>query len=417
MKKEGIKDQPPEQKGFSLKSFFRLSSSKTSSQASFHSGKEDSNSVKTEEDYENQSGPGRTPSEEELHRQQQEEAYYEGQAAGYSADNQLRGPPLPPTAPKPYFNPGLVQGRGRRPSPPRKPLLQYSDMNPFIDLLTTANGIIPSDLIPGASVDAAFRKNLMKVINIDFKELLLASQNVIQSAQTLFEYKGMDIWIILQKYIQKASQDPDAQKNLILMVVLLCERGTNFDKYSSKMSKDGANMVNYLKNKYNLVSKLNKSKSNELTLARVGHCFHLLVCSYMEQCLSPTVSDMAMNKWTEGYPKCMKTSAFTALIPRADISGFKDVHKQTLTIAYLCHQIEFSKVVTKKKEHKATIEEWIDLTYPYAVAGIEAEYLDDTQRINSLVTLGLWDIRATDFTSTAISKAANALSKYMRSSD
>lgn len=296
-------------------------------------------------------------------------------------------------------------------------LFQNVEMSTFSDLIVTANGFIPADLVPGASVDAAFRKNLMKVINIEFRDLLLANQSVVQAAQTLFEYKGMDIWIILQKYIQKASQDLDAQKHLVMMVVLLCERGTNFDKYSSKMSKEGANLVTLLKNRYNEVSKLNKSKSNELTLARVGHCFPLLVCSYMEQCLSPTVSDMAMNKWAESYPKYKKTSAFTALIPRGYISGFKDVHKQTLTIAYLCHQIEFSKVVTKKKEHKATIEEWIDLTYPYAVAGIEAEYLDDSQRINSLVSLGLWDTRTTNFTSLANSVAANALSKYIKSSD
>lgn len=76
-------------------------------------------------------------------------------------------------------------------------------------------------------------------------------------------------------------------------------------------------------------------------------------------------------------------------------------------------------MVTKKKGHKATIEEWIDLTYPYAVAGIEAEYLDDSQRINSLVSLGLSDTRTTNFTSPAISVAANALSKYryIKSSD
>lgn len=120
-------------------------------------------------------------------------------------------------------------------------------MSTFSDLIVTANGFIPADLVPGASVDAAFRKNLMKVINIEFRDLLLANQSVVQAAQTLFEYKGMDIWIILQKYIQKASQDLDAQKHLVMMVVLLCERGTNFDKYSSKMSKEGANLVTLLK--------------------------------------------------------------------------------------------------------------------------------------------------------------------------
>lgn len=283
-----------------------MSSSKTSSQTSLQTGSENSNSVKTEEGYNTQAGPGRTESEEEVIRQQQEEAYLEAQASGYSSVYQTRGLPSTPTAPKQYLNPVTAPGRSRPQSPPRRQAIQYRDMSTFQELITVAEGFIPTDLIPGASVDAAFRKNLLKVINVDFNELLTASQSIIQNAQTLFEYKGMDIWIILQKYIQKAALDTEAQKRLILMVVLLCERGTNFDKYSSKMSKEGSTVVNYLKNKYNLVSKLNKSKSNELTLARIGHCFPLLVCSYMEQCLSPTVSDMAMNKWATGYPKSLK---------------------------------------------------------------------------------------------------------------
>lgn len=116
------------------------------------------------------------------------------------------------------------------------------------------------------------------------------------------------------------------------MVVLLCERGTNFDKLKRKMSREGTKIVNYLKNKYGLVSKLSPDKSNEWTLARIGHCFPLLVCSYMLQCKSPVFSDLAMEKWAKGYPKAMKTSAITALIPRTSLSGYTERHKDTLTI-------------------------------------------------------------------------------------
>lgn len=137
-------------------------------------------------------------------------------------------------------------GKQERRSPTRGPFYITRETTPFAEVLAAANAHIPSDLIPGASVDEEFRKNLLKVINVDFKEVLQASQSLIQTAQSMFEYKGMDIWIILQKYILKASQDADSQKNLILMVVLLCERGTNFDKYASKMSKEGASMVNIL---------------------------------------------------------------------------------------------------------------------------------------------------------------------------
>lgn len=50
----------------------------------------------------------------------------------------------------------------------------------------------------------------------------------------------------------------------------------------------------------------------------------------------------------------------------------------------------------------------------YAVDGIDAEYLDDPQRIHCLRILGIWDIVALDFKTTAISDAASKLSAYMK---
>lgn len=321
----------------------------------------------------------------------------------------------------------MVRGRGiipnyNLPPPPRpnissRPVYQNPDVKDFGLWVREAATMIPTDPIAGNAITKEFRDSLTNVINLEFKELLHFSNAVVRDAQSMFEYKGMDIWIILQKYLQRASLDNEPQKHLVMMVVLLCERGTNFAKYVSKMSKEGSHMVNLIKNKYNLVTKLDKSKANELTLARIGHCFPLLVCAYMQQCLSPTVSDVAMQKWATNYPKCMKASAFTALIPKNPVRAFTQTHRTTLTIAYLCHQIEFSKVVTKRKDHKANIAEWIELTYPYAQAGIEAEFLEDGQRLTSLELLGLWNPIQGSFTTPAIAQAADALSKYMPALD
>lgn len=52
--------------------------------------------------------------------------------------------------------------------------------------------------------------------------------------------------------------------------------------------------------------------------------------------------------------------------------------------------------------------------FPYAVAGIDAEYLDNPQRIHCQRFLGIWDIVALDFKTTAISDAASKLSAYMK---
>lgn len=81
----------------------------------------------------------------------------------------------------------------------------------------------------------------------------------------------MDIWIILQKYIEKASEVTEAASNLTTIVVLLCDKGKNFDKFKKKMSAEGTRVF-LLKNKYGLVSKLSPDIFNEITLAWIGHC-------------------------------------------------------------------------------------------------------------------------------------------------
>lgn len=415
-KKEGVKDQPPESRSAFL-NFFKRTVSRTSSQTSVDPEQEVNNPLEMDRGSPRNLDLEGAASEE--FEQSDREQYYEAPVPGTSQDAAFRALPISP-----------AQGRYRadyNPEPPVMPRrqtiapVQYAqtlpDLVDYKTLLDNAAKFIPTDLIPGASMIDKLRNQLMTIITIEFQQVLNQSQGLIKDAQALFEYKGMDIWIILQKYILRANADEDAQRNLILMIVLLCERGTNFEKYASKMSKEGSDLVTLLKNKYNLVSKLNKSKANELTLARVGHCFPVLVCSYMLQCKSPTVSDATMAKWAKDYPRCMKTSAFTALLPRGEYKGFTEDHKEALMIAYLCHQIEFSKIVTKKKDHKSSIAEWVELTYPYALAGIEAEYLDDKQRYEALILLDLWDRERADFTTPAIRVAAKILSKYMAAFD
>lgn len=164
----------------------------------------------------------------------------------------------------------------------------------------------------------------------------------------------MDIWVILQKYLQKAKDDRDAEKNLIYMIVALCERGTNFNKFKNKMSTGGRQSIEQIAAKYALVTELSPDIANELTLARIGHAFSMLVCSYK----SPTVPQSKMDKWARNYPLCMKASAFTALIPSEAGHGFTLANRDILIKCYLYHQVVFSRVVTKKKDHRATLLEW-----------------------------------------------------------
>lgn len=200
-------------------------------------------------------------------------------------------------------------------------------------------------------MQVATMAKLNSIIAFDFANLLTANAALVKEAQEMFEYKGMDIWIILQKYLQKAKDDRHAEKHLVFMIVALCERGTNFNMFKNKMSAAGRQTIEQIAAMYGLATKLSPDISNELTLARIGHAFPMLVCCYMQNCKSPTVPQSKMEKWTKNYPIYMKASAFTALIPSEPTQGFTLNHRDTLIKCYLCHQVEFSKVVTKKKEH------------------------------------------------------------------
>lgn len=147
------------------------------------------------------------------------------------------------------FSPEYSFPSGRPGMAPRLnfPPTEYKDFG-------ISSSMIPNDPIAGNSITREFRESLTNVINLEFKELLMASMSVVKEAQTMFEYKGMDIWIILQKYLQRAMTDSEPQRSLVMMIVLLCERGTNFAKYMSKMSKDGSTIVNQLKNKLSIAA-------------------------------------------------------------------------------------------------------------------------------------------------------------------
>lgn len=88
-----------------------------------------------------------------------------------------------------------------------------------------------------------------------------------------------------------------------------------------------------------------------------------------------------------------------------------------LNAAYLRHQIGFSKVVTKNKGHKANMRELVDLTYPYAILGIDADYLDDIQKLHCLSISKIWDVVTLNFTTGAIPEVSTKLGAYMNETD
>lgn len=187
-------------------------------------------------------------------------------------------------------------------------------MATFVEVVKEAARNLGTDAVPGAQMIATTMAKLNTVIAYDFANMLATNAALVKEAQEMFEYKGMDIWVILQKYLQKAKDDRDAEKNLVFMIVALCERGTNYNKFKNKMSATGRQTIEQIAARYGLATKLSPDISNELTLARIGHAFPMLVCSYMQNCKSPTVPQSKMEKWAKSYPLCMKASAFTALI-------------------------------------------------------------------------------------------------------
>lgn len=140
----------------------------------------------------------------------------------------------------------------------------------FYDVVRDAATNFGTDLIPGVQMQTQTMARLNSLIAYDFANMLQTNTALVKEAQELFEYKGMDIWVILQKYLQKAKDDRDAENNLIYMIVALCERGTNFNKFKNKMSTGGRQSIEQIAAKYALVTKLSPDIANELTLARIG---------------------------------------------------------------------------------------------------------------------------------------------------
>lgn len=167
-------------------------------------------------------------------------------------------------------------------------------MTTFVDVVKEAAKTLGVDTVPGAQMQVATMAKLNSIIAFDFANLLTANAALVKEAQEMFEYKGMDIWIILQKYLQKAKDDRHAEKHLVFMIVALCERGTNFNKFKNKMSAAGRQTIEQIAAMYGLATKLSPDISNELTLARIGHAFPMLVCCYMQNCKSPTVPQSKM---------------------------------------------------------------------------------------------------------------------------
>lgn len=107
----------------------------------------------------------------------------------------------------------------------------------------------------------------------------------------------------------------------------------------------------------------------------------------------------------------MKASAFTALIPSDAGHGFSLQHKGSLIKCYLCHQVEFSKVVTKKKDHRATLLEWVEDTINSTMAGVEVPYIPNKTRLDCLDQLEIWNSVASNFKNRAVVEAADELER------
>lgn len=76
-------------------------------------------------------------------------------------------------------------------------MLSPERMTGIPEHILRAHKALGAELIPTASVTAEFRDKLLSLINLDFHDYLTRTSGVIADAQKMFEYKGMDIWIIL----------------------------------------------------------------------------------------------------------------------------------------------------------------------------------------------------------------------------
>ena len=142
--------------------------------------------------------------------------------------------------------------------------------------------------------------------------------DLMEVTRTLVEFEGYDPFVIRALLDQRAkAATADINEDVLKMVVISIERRNNFDNMMKSMSEDaGRNLVNTLKNRYQLVSKIGINKKRSVTMSRVEMSVPWISCPSMEF-VSPAISWQEMKNLSPNYPFTLIHPSFAATIPNS----------------------------------------------------------------------------------------------------
>lgn len=226
----------------------------------------------------------------------------------------------------------------------------------------------------------------LRVILDQIKELVSTEDAdegaVLQEFAVQSAYQGYDPKLVAFIVISIRNDDIENRRHDIeKMVIIAIERGNNVESIKKNSTAEFLEQVKRLVSTYNIKPKAGQSRSN-ITFSRVAMSFPIYTCEYMTAAKSPTVPHSLIDALVPSYPRYMMTSAFASMIPRTG-----EQYTYDLLYAHCIHQLEFTKIVSKKSPQPE--EDMVADVMKYSDAAINGSYLTKEVQLSRLISWGL----------------------------
>lgn len=291
-------------------------------------------------------------------------------------------------------------GASRATNQPAVPALPPRTTNPtnvstVCEFSNNAISYVPlSGLGPNTIVidGVSFKSLTYQQIQQAFPTRLIHDTRVLwQEWQNDLKFQGFDPSYVAS-YLWNAKAERSAPLDIILLIVVGCERGNAVSKILKTM-KSG-NTKDYLQSlvtKHHIVDKLDKGaapdvKAKQITLSRVCMAFPTFTCEFYPHVTNPTVSWAALDKAVGvEFNKFMAHASFASMIEKSITGWWK------ILAVHMVHQVLFAYIINRslKKTKKDVFADCVR----FSKTSVESGWVPSAERI---VFLKKWGVIADD---------------------
>jgi len=170
------------------------------------------------------------------------------------------------------------------------------------------------------------------------------------------------------------------KQDLIMMVILCCERGANITRAVAAMSEAGKAKVDVLRARYNIKNRIEGNRRTCITLPRILQCVPWVACQYMVEAKRTVVE-------VTGLPRQMHCSSFGSIIPLSMDRG----QLLILMDAYLVYLARFSATTSQRDPTRKTWtpqQHWRN-SITFLIIQMTQSLLKDSQKATLLQRWGI----------------------------